>query len=96
MRKGRGEIVKLSALFEKYRKTLSAPQGIIIDCFIDVISELMTIDISKDRISYSVHNKTLSVRVSGPLKSEIKLRKKEIINHMKGRLGEKSAPSEIL
>lgn len=96
MRKGRGEIIKLSALFEKYKKTLRAPQGVIIDCFTDVVSELIKIDIAKESVTYTVHSKTLSVRVSGPLKSEIRLRKKEILNHMKGRLGEQSAPKEIL
>lgn len=96
MRKGRGEITKLSTLFEKYKKTLKAPQGVITDCFIEVVSELVKIDIPKESLKYSVHTRTLSVRVSGPLKSEIQLRKKEILNHMKGRLGEQSAPLEIL
>lgn len=96
MRKGRGEIVKLSTLFEKYAKTLKAPQGIVIDCFREVVQELIKLDIKKERISYSVHTKTLKVTVLGPLKSEIQLRKKEIINHMKGRIGEQSAPRDIL
>ncbi len=96
MRKGRGEITKLSTLFEKYKKTLKAPQGIITDCFIEVVSELMSITVAKTNLKYTVHNRTLFVRVSGPLKSEIQFRKKEILAHMKGRLGEQSAPLEIL
>jgi len=96
MRKGRGEITKLSTLFEKYKKTLKAPQGVVTDCFKEVIAELFSIHIPTQNIKYSVFNKTLSVTVQGPLKSEIRLRKKEILNHMKGRLGEQSAPSEIL
>ncbi len=96
MRKGRGEIIKLSALFEKYKKTLRAPQGVVIDCFREVTEDVIGLSISKESVSYSVHTKTLSVRVSGPLKSEIKLRKKEILTHMKGRLGDQGAPIEIL
>jgi len=96
MRKGRGEIIKLGTLFEKYKKILKAPQGIVTDCFREVVSELIKIDIPKENIKYTVHNKTLSVRVSGPLKSEIKLRSQEILTHMKGRLGAESAPSTIL
>lgn len=96
MRKGRGEITKVSTLFEKYQKILKAPQGSVISCFKDVVSELIQIDIAKENITYNVFNKTLSVRAGGPLKSEIKLRKKEILNHMKGRLGEQSAPLDIL
>ncbi len=96
MRKGRGEIVKLSTLFEKYTKTLRAPQGIVTDCFREVVDELIKLAIPKEKVKYSVHSKTLSVSVSGPLKTEIQLRKKEILAHMKGRLGEQSAPKEIL
>ena len=96
MRKGRGEITKLSTLFEKYKKTLKAPQGIVIDCFTEVVSELLHIEIAKESVSYTVFNKTLRVRLSGPLRSEIALRKKEILAHMKGRLGEQSAPTEII
>lgn len=96
MRKGRGEIIKLSTLFEKYKKILKAPQGVIIDCFVEVTEDIIGIKIAKEQISYTVHTRTLSVRVSGPLKSEIKLRKKEILAHMKGRLGDQGAPVEIL
>jgi hypothetical protein len=96
MRKGRGEIVKLSTLFEKYTKTLKAPQGIVTDCFREVVFELIKLEIPKVNLTYSVHTKMLSVRVSGPLKSEIQLRKKEILNHMKGRIGTESAPKDIV
>ncbi len=96
MRKGRGEIMKLGDLFEKYKKILKAPQGVIIDCFIEVVDDVIGLKIAKQQISYTVHSRTLSVRVSGPLKSEIKLRKKEILAHMKGRLGDQGAPIEIV
>ena len=96
MRKGRGEITRLSALFEKYRQTLRAPQGAVIDCFCEVVEDLIGVPVSKSDISYTVHSQTLSVRARGPLKSEIQLRKKEILTHMQGRLGAKNAPAEIL
>jgi hypothetical protein len=96
MRKGRGEITKLSALFEKYRSTLRAPQSSVIDCFCDVVEDLVGVPVSKASVSYAVHSKTLALRLSGPLKSEIQLRKGEILSHMKGRLGEQNAPAEII
>lgn len=96
MRKGRGEIIKLSTLFEKYKKILRAPQGTVIESFQDIVRELFKIDIPKSKIKYTVYSKTLSVAVRGPLKSEIQLHKQEIINHLKGRLGEQSAPSDIV
>lgn len=88
--------MKLGDLFEKYKKTLKAPQGVVIDCFIEVTEDVIGLRIAKESVSYAVHTKTLSARVSGPLKSEIKLRKKEILTHMKGRLGDQGAPVEIL
>lgn len=96
MRKGRGEITKLSTLFEKYKKTLKAPQGVVTDCFREVVAELIKFDIPKQNVTYTVFSRTLSVRVQGPLKSEIQMRKKEILTHMKGRLGEQSAPKDII
>ncbi len=95
MRQGRGQITKLSDLFEKYTKTLKAPQGIVVNCFVEVVEELIGIPVAKKEVSYTVYTKTLTVRAQGPLKSEIILRKNEILAHMKGRLGEGSAPVEI-
>jgi hypothetical protein len=96
MRKGSGEIKKLSSLFDKYRKTLHAPQGSVISCFQEIVAELFSINIKAERVSYSVGSRILSVRASGPLKSEITLHKKEILAHMKGRLGDQNAPRDIL
>jgi len=95
-RKGRGEITKLGDLFEKYRKTLKAPQGTVIEAFRDVVEDLLSIKIPKEKIKYSPTSKILSIQGGGPIKSEINLNKKEILTHLKGRLGEKSAPKEIL
>jgi hypothetical protein len=97
MKKQRGgDVTKIGDLFEKYKRTLRAPQGIVTDAFIDVVSDLVGIEIPKERISYSTHNKTLTMRISGPLKTEILLKKKEILTHMKGRIGEKSVPKVLL
>lgn len=96
MRKGRGEIVKLGDLFEKYRKNLKAPQGTVIESFCEVVEDVLCITIKKEKVKYSPSTKTVSLVIGGALKSEIQLHKKEILNHLKGRLGEKSAPTEIL
>jgi hypothetical protein len=96
MRKARGEITKLSTLFDKYKKILKAPQGTVIESFIEVVEELVGIKIEKSRVTYKVHSRVLAVNAQGPLKNEIRLRKEEILAHLKGRLGEQSAPVEIL
>lgn len=93
----RGEgIKKIDTLFEKYKTLLKAPQGSVIASFKEIAFELMAVDIPSERISYTVGTRILSVRVSGPLRSEIALRKNEILAHMKGRLGERNAPLEII
>ena len=93
----RGEgIKKIDSLFDKYKKVLKAPQGVVVDSFIEVVNDLVGVEIPKERIKYSTHTKTLSLTISGPLKSEILLHKDEIVAHMKGRIGAQSAPKNIL
>jgi len=97
MKKQRGsEVRKIGDLFEKYKHTLRAPQGVVTNAFIEVVTDLIGIEIPKEHISYSVHNKTLTMRIPGPLKTEILLKKKEILTHMKGRIGEQSVPKVFL
>ena len=92
----RGEIKKLSSLFDKYKLRLVAPEASVINAFIEVVRDLLGIELAKGKIRYSPTSKTLSTTLAGPLRSEIKLREGEIIAHLKGRLGEKNAPKTIL
>lgn len=85
----------ISGLFEKYKQTLKAPQGTVITTSIEIIDDLIGVTIPKEKVSYKPYSQTLTFRVAGPLKSEILLRKKEILTHLRGRLGAKSAPTEI-
>lgn len=96
-KKKRGQgIVKVADLFEKYRKTLTAPQGVVVTAFQEVIFDLLGVRIEKEQCNYQVGSKTLSVQVPGMIKSEIKLQKKLILQKMAEKLGAKSAPTEIL
>lgn len=96
MRKDRGEVKKLGDLFEKYRKTLIAPQKTVIDTFIEVVDDILDIQLKPRWVRYTPASRTLALTAPGPVKSEIWLRKDELLAHMKGRLGEKSAPRTIL
>ena len=96
-KKKRGEgITHVSKLFEKYMKTIKAPQGTVVKEFVDLVDDLCQIKIKPEQCTYSVATKTMKLTVSGMVKTEILLRKKEVLAHMKGRLGEKGAPTEIL
>ncbi len=93
----RGEgIKKLSDLFVKYQNTLKAPQGSVVKEFCEVVEDILDITVNKDEVSFNTANKTIVLKCSGVIKSEIKLHKKEVMNHLKGRLGVSSAPKEII
>ena len=97
MRKERTEgVVQIGSLFDIYKKKLKAPQKTVIKTFQEVVKDLLQITFKNDQCSYTVFTKTLSITVSGTIKTEILLRKKEILTHMRGRLGEKSAPKDII
>ncbi len=96
MRKGRGEVKRIGDLFEKYRKTLIAPQKTVIDTFIEVADDVLGVKMRSEWVRYTPGSKTLAIIAPGPVKSEIRLHKDELLAHMKGRLGEKNAPATIL
>ena len=96
MRKMRGQgIVRVSDLFKKYAQTLRAPQKTVINTFIAVIKDLFQIDIKPEHCSYTVNTQTLSLSISGMLKTEILLQKQLILSRMAETLGERSVPKDI-
>jgi len=95
MARGEG-IKKLSDLFAKYRTTLHAPQATVINVAIEVITDVVGVTLTNAQVSYTPHNKLLVLRAPGLVRSEVLLVKSDILNHLKGRLGEKAAPVDIL
>ena len=91
-----GGIVKISDLFKKYTDVLKAPQKTVVKNFIEVIQDLFGVTLRPDQCAYSVTSRTLSLRISGMLKTEIILQKKKVLEHMEQRLGEKNRLREIL
>jgi hypothetical protein len=95
--KNRGQgIKKISNLFDIYKQKLIAPERSVLNAFLEVVHDLYGWDIPKNYISFNTQSKIISLKTSGTLVSEIKLNKKEILSHLKGRLGEKSAPKDII
>ena len=90
------DLKKVSSLFDKYKKNLIAPEASVVSAFVEVVNDLLGIDCPKNQIKYNPGTKTLSFLGSGVLRGECKLHELEIISHLKGRLGEKSAPRTIL
>lgn len=92
----RGELKKASDLFEKYKARLVAPEGSVVNAFIEVVEDLFGIKLSSSQVKYRPGTKTLSLIGVAPLRQEIKRREREVLDHLKGRLGEKGAPKTIL
>ena len=86
---------KLGDLFSKYQN-LKAPQGHIVEVFCEVTTDLLGVSISTTDVTYTTFNRTLSLKTKSALKSEVLLHKQEILTHLKGRLGPKNCPQEIL
>jgi len=95
MARGEG-VKKLSDLVDVYKKKLFAPQGIVIQTCVEVLEDLFNTAIVKEKITYNTHTRTLTLRFSGPLKTEVLLRKKEILAHIQARLAGKNPPTEII
>ena len=93
----RGEGIKnIGTLFERYKNILRAPQGTVVTTFQEVVEDLFAYKIKKDNCNYTVASRTIFLNINGPLKTEIMLRKEEILAHLRGRLGDKSAPKDII
>lgn len=94
--KKRGEITPVRDLFEKYRKNLHAPQKTVEVEAVRVIGELIHITLTDQQIRYTVSTRTLSIQVPSVLKQELRRHYPIILQELKARLGEKSAPQVIL
>lgn len=92
MLKRRGEIIKVSDLFEKYKKVLKAPQASVVKEVIDVVNDLTGIKIDRKFIKYAVSSRTISITAPSVLKQEIKLHQGDILLHLRARLGDNSVP----
>lgn len=96
MFKRRGEIVAVKDLFEKYRKTLQAPQKTVELEGIRVIGELTNITLREDQIEYTPSTRILFIKAPSLIKQEVKMKNNNILSELKKRLGAKSAPQTIL
>jgi hypothetical protein len=93
----RGEGIKrINDLFEGYKGRFIAPKRTIVDAVVEVVKDLYDITLDAGDVLYTPSTKTVTLRAPGPLKTEVMLRKDEIIVHLKGRLGEKNAPNAII
>lgn len=89
------KLKKINSLFDKYKKQLKAPESSVIKEVCEVIKDLTYLDIDKNQVTYNVATKVVTLKIPSVLKQEILLHQKDILLHLKGRLGDKSAPGRI-
>lgn len=89
------ELKQVSSLFDKYKKTLVAPEASVVNAFVEVVDDLLGIHCPKSKIKYNPTTKTLSFSGAGILRGECKIHEPEIIAHLRGRLGDRGAPVAI-
>jgi hypothetical protein len=93
--KRRGELIQLNALFDKYKNHFKPPQQTVVQATVDIIEEVTGLQLDASKCSYTVASRTFSTGAPALIRQEIKMRHGEIVAHLKGRLGEHSAPVQI-
>lgn len=88
--------VAIGTFFEKYKKHLRPPQGIVISTFCAVVASELGVTLAPMQMRYSVYSRTLSLTTFGPQKSEILFNKARILALCRKSLGENGAPQHIV
>lgn len=91
-----GELKKVSDLFAKYKNTLRAPQESVESACREVVEDLYAVKLKPEAVSYTPGTRVLHLRTHATIRQELLMHKQEILNHLKGRLGEKSAPKDVI
>lgn len=82
MEKRRGELVRVSVLFDKYLKNLKAPQKTVEKAALDAIEAILGLRLLPEQIEYTVATKTLYIKAPALIRSEIKINAEQINKHL--------------
>ena len=95
MRKTERQAVSLGSLLSRYKIHLRAPEGAVIEAFIAVAGRY-DISLTRKECGYNVSTRALSIRSSGPKKTEIFLKKGDLLRAITEVLGTRNAPKDII
>jgi hypothetical protein len=96
MKERRGELIKLSALFDKYIKTLKAPQKTVEKAARVAIFEVTGLQLVDAQIKYTVSTQTLFVNAPSIMRTEIKIKNEEILRALQVVLGKNQSEVTLL
>lgn len=88
------ELLTVGALLERF-KNLRPPQGAVTEVFCKAAEAVCGVPVPKRAVRYTVATRTIGVIAAGPLKSEIILKRGEILAACTRELGV-HAPREIV
>ncbi len=84
----------MGALLERF-KSLRPPQGAVIDVFCKAAEAACGVPVPKRLVRYTVASRTIGIVSAGPLKSEVALKRGEILAACVRELGA-HAPKDIV
>jgi hypothetical protein len=93
-RENRGSI-SIQGLLAVYKARLRAPQGVVVDELVSVCCEL-GIPCTAHEFGYTPSTKLVTIKVNGPKKMEILLRKQVILQKLTTTLRPDDCPKDIL
>ena len=87
---------QLGNLLERYKKQLKPPQASVEKVCVSVVADLTGIPLGAHQITYTVSSRTITIKASSLIKSELKTHYTAILLELEKRLGLGSAPTTII
>ena len=95
MKKREPGLKQLQSLFERYQRRLVAPEQVVLEAAVEVVDELLGLSLKTNQLRYTPATRTLHI-ANGMIRSEVLLHQQRILDHLRQRLGERSAPQKIV
>ncbi|MEK7462041.1 MAG: hypothetical protein AAB618_00495 [Patescibacteria group bacterium] len=87
---------QLGNLLLRYKKLIKPPQQSVINEVVEVVGKVVGVGVISSQFTYNVSSKTVYIKTSSLLRTEIIKNKTIIIAALKERLGEKNHPVEFI
>ncbi len=88
--------MKVSSLFSKYATLLKPPQKSVEKEVCRVVEELVPFPVRVEYFAYTPSTRAIYIKAPAALRSEILLRREEILSAIKDRLGTNESPTTLL
>jgi hypothetical protein len=90
------EPIPIQSLLARYTRNLQAPEASVTRTLCEIVEARLGIPLAREQLSYSPHTRVVTIRLSGPHKSELLLHKHELLVGMRDVLPPHAAPHDII